>query len=68
MTKFQSQKKFGGKKAINQKKIQLGFSSKIEVPSLAQPRTATGMDGSLPHCIFLNLKPVEISKKCFNVI
>jgi hypothetical protein len=23
-------------------------------------RTATGMDGTLPHCSFENLKPVEI--------
>ena len=26
------------------------------------------MDGTLPHCSFENLKPVEISKNCFNVI
>ena len=31
-------------------------------------RTATGMDGTLPHCIFENLKPVEISKNCSNII
>jgi hypothetical protein len=31
-------------------------------------RTATGMDGTLPHCSFENLKPVEISKNCFNII
>ena len=31
-------------------------------------RTATGMDGTLPHCNFENLKPVEISKNCFNII
>ena len=27
-------------------------------------RTATGMDGTLTHCIFENLKPVDISKIC----
>ena len=31
-------------------------------------RAATGMDGTLPHCNFENLKPVEISKNCFNFI
>ena len=33
-----------------------------------QTRTATGMDGTLPHISFGNLKPVEISKNCFNFI
>ena len=33
-----------------------------------KPRTATGMDGTLPHCNFENLKPVEISKNCFDII
>ena len=28
-------------------------------------RTATGMDGTLPHCSFENLKPVEITKNLF---
>ena len=36
--------------------------------SWVQARTATGMDGTLPHCSFENLKPVEISKNCFNII
>ena len=37
MTDFHPQKNFGTKKiTIIQKKIQLGFSSKIEVPSLAR--------------------------------
>ena len=31
-------------------------------------RTATGMDGTVTHCIFENLKPVEVSKNCFNII
>ena len=31
----------------------------------SQPRTATGMDGTLPHCRFENLKPVEITKTLF---
>jgi hypothetical protein len=29
---------------------------------------ATEMDGTLRHCIFENLKPVEISKNCFKII
>ena len=35
---------------------------------LGNPRTATGMDGTLPHCNFENLKPVEISKNHLNII
>ena len=35
---------------------------------LRNSKTATGMDGTLPHCIFSNLKPVEISKNHFNFI
>ena len=35
---------------------------------VAQPRTATGMDGTLPKCNFENLKPVEISKNSFGII
>ena len=37
----------------------------VDIP---QARTATEMDGTLPQCIFENLKPVEISKNCFNII
>ena len=40
----------------------------LSLALLISARTATGMDGTLPHCIFLNLKPVEISKNCFNFI
>ena len=36
--------------------------------TLTKPRTAAGMDGTLPHRIFEYLKPVEISKNCFNII
>ena len=32
------------------------------------PRTATGMDRTLPKCNFENLKPVEISKNSFGII
>ena len=35
---------------------------------VVKARTATGMDGTLNHCSFENLKPVEISKNCFNII
>ena len=34
-------------------------------PQTTNTRTATGMDGTLPHCIFENLKPVEITKNLF---
>ena len=32
------------------------------------PRTATGMDGTLPNCNFENLKPVEISINSINYV
>ena len=38
------------------------------IGKLLNSRTATGMDRTLPHCSFENLKPVEISKNCFNFI
>ena len=38
MTNFGGEKKNGSKKAIYQKKIQLGFSSKIKVPQLDPAR------------------------------
>ena len=47
MTDFHPQKNFGTKKiTIIQKKIQLGFSSKIEVPSLARLGLETYQLGS----------------------
>ena len=36
--------------------------------ALLKSRTATGMDGTLPHCNFENPKPVEIPKNCYNII
>ena len=41
------------------------MSLKIFVCSLknvVKARTATGMDGTLPHCSFENLKPVDNQK------
>ena len=42
-------------------------NSNLFVP-FVYSRTATGMDQTLPHCSFENLKPVKISKNCFNII
>ena len=42
----------------------------ILLPKLFWPtaRTATGMDGTLSHYNFENLKPVEVSKYCIYII
>ena len=50
------------------KNVHIKFIMEIMVLSKGQPRTATGMDGTLPNCNFENLKPVEIPKNVFGII
>ena len=54
------------KRNIEGKKLLLLFH--LWLNRSVHTRTATGMDGTLPHCSFENLKPVEISKNCFHII
>ena len=45
--------------------VEIGLTDLPKTGGGVRPRTATGMDGTLPHCSFENLKPVEITKNLF---